>query len=150
VATHQHASGHASGHDDGHHGIGRYFVIWAILIAFSIITVVTGSMDLGATNIYLAMAIATTKATLVLLFFMHLWDETAVNRLIFVTSVLFAIVMLLGIFGDLVTRAPAALPNGGPLPATVHGDRDKLLQAIEAGTYGKRPTGHGEAAPAAH
>ncbi|HEY0713384.1 MAG TPA: cytochrome C oxidase subunit IV family protein [Polyangia bacterium] len=146
MATHQ----HGSGHDAGHHGIGRYLVIWAILIAFSVLTVVTGSMDLGATNIYLAMAIATTKATLVLLFFMHLWEETAVNRLIFITSVLFAIVMLLGIFGDLFTRAPSIMPNGGPLPATVHGDRDALIQAIEAGQYGKRPNGHGAAAPAAH
>ena len=29
-------------------------------------------MDLGAANIYVAMAIAITKATLVVLFFMHL------------------------------------------------------------------------------
>ncbi|HEY0710087.1 MAG TPA: cytochrome C oxidase subunit IV family protein [Polyangia bacterium] len=149
MAAHQHASGHDADHH-GHHGIGRYIVIWAILIAFSVLTVVTGSMDLGTANIYLAMAIATTKATLVLLFFMHLWEETAVNRLIFITSVLFALVMLVGIFGDLVTRAPSILPNGGPLPVTIHGDRDDLLKAIEAGTYGKRPSGHGEAAPAAH
>jgi cytochrome c oxidase subunit 4 len=138
VAAHQHAQGHAE-----HHGIGRYVVIWGILIAFSILTVTTGSMDLGSANIYVAMAIATTKATLVLLFFMHLWEETAVNRLIFVTSVLFAIVMILGVFGDLATRAGSALPNGGPLPATIHGDRGALLEAIASGKYGAEG-GHGE------
>ena len=115
-------SGHGAGHGDGHaaaheaHGMGRYVAIWLILLAFTIITVVTGRMDLGAANIYVAMAIATTKATLVVLFFMHLWEEGAVNRLIFVTSIIFALVLLLGLFGDLMTRAPGALPNGGPMP----------------------------------
>lgn len=143
------AQKHAEGHDAAHHGIGRYLAIWAILIAFSILTVVTGSMDLGSANIYVAMFIASTKATLVLLFFMHLWEETAVNRLIFITSVVFVLVMVLGIFGDLMTRAGTALPNGGPLPATVHGDREVLIRAVENGEYGARPAAHG-AAPAGH
>jgi caa(3)-type oxidase subunit IV len=115
-------SGHGAGHGDGHeaaheaHGMGRYVAIWLILLVFTVVTVVTGRMDLGSANIYVAMAIATTKATLVVLFFMHLWEEGAVNRLIFVTSIIFALVMLLGLFGDLMTRAPGALPNGGPMP----------------------------------
>ena len=153
MAAHQQAR-EAQGHDAAPHGIGRYLVIWGILIVFSVLTVVTGSMDLGTANIYVAMAIATAKATLVLLFFMHLWEETAVNRLIFITSVLFALVMLVGIFGDLMTRAPSALPNGGPLPATIHGDRQTLIDAIENGTYGARHSahgaGHGTPAGAAH
>jgi cytochrome c oxidase subunit 4 len=112
-----------AGHGDGHgsHGVGRYFVIWGILLAFTGITVTTGRMDLGAANIFVAMAIATTKATLVLLFFMHLYEEGAVNRLILITSVVFALVLILGTFGDLLTRAHGALPNGGPLPAHMHG-----------------------------
>lgn len=123
--TSQHGAG-GHGHDHAaaaHHGIGRYLVIWAILIAFTIITVVTGrNVHLGGSgNIILAMAIAATKATLVVLFFMHLWDEGGVNRLIFVSSIVFALVMLLGIFGDLFTRAPGALPNGGPMPIELHG-----------------------------
>ena len=111
-----------SGHDAGHgsHGVGRYFLIWGILLAFTIITVTTGRMDLGSANIFVAMAIATTKATLVLLFFMHLYEEGAVNRLILVTSVLFALVLIIGVFGDLMTRSHGALPNGGPMPIKPH------------------------------
>jgi len=101
-------------HED--HGIGRYVLIWGILLAFTILTVVTGRMDLGAANIFIALAIATTKATLVVLFFMHLWDTGGVNRLVFVVSVLFAIVLILGVFGDLTARYAPTLPNGGPLP----------------------------------
>jgi cytochrome c oxidase subunit IV len=110
--------GHGAEHKA--HGVGRYFLIWAILLVFTVVTVVTGRIDLGAANIYVAMAIATTKATLVLLFFMHLYEEGAVNRLILVTSVLFALVLIVGVFGDLMTRAPGALPNGGPMPIRPH------------------------------
>jgi cytochrome c oxidase subunit IV len=101
---------------EGSHGIGRYLLIWALLIAFTVLTVVTGKIDLGAANIFIAMLIATTKATLVVLFFMHLWDEGGVNRLVFVVSLLFLVVLLLGVFADLMWRLPISLPNEGPLP----------------------------------
>jgi cytochrome c oxidase subunit 4 len=101
---------------EGGHGIGRYLLIWGILLAFTLLTIVTGRMDLGAANIFIAMAIATTKATLVVLFFMHLWDTGGINRLVFVVSVLFAVVLMLGVFGDLMVRLPTAVPNGGPQP----------------------------------
>jgi cytochrome c oxidase subunit IV len=110
------------GHDEGHHadghaehGIGRYTAIYLILLVFTGLTVWTGRMDLGAANIFIAMAIATTKATLVVLFFMHLYDTGGVNRLVFVVSVLFVAVLMLGVFGDLLTRQSITLPNGGPI-----------------------------------
>ena len=111
----KHAADHGGEHEHAH-GTGRYWAVWAALIAFTLITVVTGKMDFGAANIWLAMLIATVKATLVVLFFMHLWDEGAVNRMVFVTSVVFLFTLLLGVFGDLVFRLNGALPNGGPLP----------------------------------
>jgi cytochrome c oxidase subunit 4 len=121
VAEHSN-TGHAEGAAAGHgHGITRYVIIWLTLLAFTVLTVVTGQIDLGAANIYVAMIIATTKATLVVLFFMHLWDEGGVNRLIFVSSIIFALVMLLGIFGDLTTRQRGGLPHGGPTPSKIHG-----------------------------
>jgi hypothetical protein len=42
----------------GTHGPGRYFVVWAILLAFTGITVGTGYMDLVALNLPLALAMA--------------------------------------------------------------------------------------------
>jgi cytochrome c oxidase subunit 4 len=100
---------------EGGHGIKRYLVVWAALLVGTVLTVVTGRIDLGAANIFIAMAIATTKATLVVLFFMHLWDEGGVNRLVFVVSVLFLVVLIVGVFGDLMTRLPITLPHGGPI-----------------------------------
>jgi cytochrome c oxidase subunit 4 len=100
-------------HEAGH-GIGRYVIVWALLLLFTAITVITGRINLGAANIFIALIIAITKATLVVLFFMHLWDMGGVNRLVFVVSVLFVAVLMLGVFGDLLVRMPASLPNGGP------------------------------------
>ena len=108
----------APSHGEEHgHGPGRYFVIWFILLAFTGLTVWTGRMDLGAGNLPIAITIATVKATLVVLFFMHLSESHGSNRLVFVVSILFALVMMIGVFGDLWTRNPMTLPTGAPPPA---------------------------------
>ena len=96
------------------HGPGRYFVIWGILLGFTVLTVVTGRMDLGSANLPIAISIATIKATLVVLFFMHLSDSHGANRLVFVVSILFVLVLMLGVFGDLLTRNSISLPGGVP------------------------------------
>jgi cytochrome c oxidase subunit 4 len=98
----------------GGHGAGRYYVVWLLLIVFTITTVVTGRLDLGAANLPLALTIATIKATLVVLFFMHLSEAAGANRLVFVVSVVFLLVLMLGVFGDLLTRNPMTLPGGVP------------------------------------
>jgi cytochrome c oxidase subunit 4 len=104
------------------HGAGRYVLIWLVLLGFTITTVVTGRMDLGSANLPIALGIATIKATLVVLFFMHLWDSEGINRLVFGVAVLFVIVLLLGVFGDLLTRMPDALPTGRHAPMLEGGD----------------------------
>ncbi|MDZ4694369.1 MAG: cytochrome C oxidase subunit IV family protein [Deltaproteobacteria bacterium] len=105
-------SEHAAHGAHENHGIKRYVVIYLILLVFTGLTYVTGKMDLGDFNIVLAMAIATTKASLVVMFFMHLWDEGNINRLVFVLSVFFAILLIVGVFGDLIFRLPVTLPPG--------------------------------------
>jgi len=105
-------------HDQEHaHGPGRYVVIWLVMLAFTLTTVVTGRMDLGSANLPIALLIATIKATLVVLFFMHLWDSEGINRLVFGVSVLFVLVLMIGVFGDLLTRSEEALPTGTHAPS---------------------------------
>jgi cytochrome c oxidase subunit 4 len=109
-----------SKHDEGHgggehaHGVGRYIAIWIALLVGTGLTVWTGRMDLGAGNIFLALAIASIKATLVVLFFMHMIETPAANRIVFVTSIVFAIVLIIGVFGDLWTRNAMTLPSAAP------------------------------------
>ncbi len=106
-------------HDEEHggehaHGIGRYIGVWALLICGTIATVITGRIDLGVGNIFVALLIASIKATLVILFFMHMIDTPAANRIVFVTSIVFAIVLIVGVFGDLWTRNVMTLPSAAP------------------------------------
>ena len=49
-----------------------YVTIWAILMAMTITTVLVARADIGPFNVVVALVIATIKATLVVLFFMHL------------------------------------------------------------------------------
>jgi len=106
------------GHHAGAHGTGRYWVVWFILICFTVLTVITGRMDLSEhvawLNIAIALTIATIKATLVVLFFMHMTEAAGTNRIVFVTSFLFLLVMIFGVFGDLWTRSEMSLPSAAP------------------------------------
>jgi cytochrome c oxidase subunit 4 len=117
----------AEAHAAHGHGPGRYFVIWIALLSFTVLTVYTGRMNLGSANLPLAMVIATTKATLVVLFFMHLSESHGVNRLVFLVSVIFMLVLMTGVFGDLAFRYPLSLPSdatpmleNGSVPAAPH------------------------------
>ena len=71
-------------------------------------------MDLGWANLPLAMTIASIKAILVILFFMHMTEAAGANRLVFSASFVFMFVMILGVFGDLWTRNPMTLPSSAP------------------------------------
>lgn len=109
--TNQTESGKAEQHA---HGAGRYFVVWILLLIFTALTVYTGHYH---PNIYLALIIATIKATLVVLFFMHMTEAPGANRLVFSVSLLFTLVLMTGVFGDLLTRNPMSLPGGAPPPS---------------------------------
>lgn len=104
----------AEAHEAHAHGPGRYFLIWFLLIVGTVATVWTGRMDLGSANLPLALVIATTKATLVVLFFMHLSESHGVNRLVFLVSVIFMLVLMIGVFGDLLFRYGPSLPWHAP------------------------------------
>lgn len=111
-----HEATDASTSKDEHstHGVGRYFVVWVLLLIFTATTVITGRMDLGSANIFIALLIASVKATLVVLFFMHMTEAPGANRLVFVVSLVFSVVLMIGVFGDLWTRNPMSLPSGAP------------------------------------
>ena len=48
-----------------------YFIIFGALIAFTVLTVLVAQIDLGKMNAVVALTIAVVKATLVVLYFMH-------------------------------------------------------------------------------
>ena len=78
--------------------------VLAVLFALTALTVGAASIDLGSWNVWVALAIATMKASLVLLFFMHLKYEGRVLKLSFLATVGFLAIIIGFLFFDIAFR----------------------------------------------
>jgi len=82
-----------------------YVGIWLALMAGTILTVVVAGIDLGPLNPVMALAIATTKAVLVVLFFMHVkYAHERLTKLVIVTAIFFFLILLALTMADYTTR----------------------------------------------
>ena len=81
-----------------------YYTIFALLMLGTTITVAVAFLDLGALNTVAALAIACTKAALVVLFFMHVKYSTRLTWAVVAGAVLFLFIMLALTFNDYLTR----------------------------------------------
>ncbi len=70
--------------------------VWLALMVLTYVTVVATKIDLGELNLWLAMLIAVIKASLVVLYFMHLRYDKPLNSLVFVGGLVF-VALFLGI-----------------------------------------------------
>ncbi len=93
------AHGTADAHDadNKHHHIipiKTLTMVFGALVALTVITVLTAQVDLGVLNVPLALAIAGTKATLVVAIFMALYYDNRVNTVVFAVGAVFVVVFL--------------------------------------------------------
>jgi len=79
--------------------------IWAILMAMTLTTVLVSFVDIGPFNIVVALVIATIKATLVVLFFMHLRYSPKLTMATVVAAMFFLFLLLGLTMTDYLTRA---------------------------------------------
>jgi cytochrome c oxidase subunit 4 len=84
-------------HEDEHHGLAHVATIKVLiatggtLLLLTLLTVAATKIDFGANiNLAIAMVIAVTKATLVVLFFMHLRYDRLFHSVVFVSAILAA------------------------------------------------------------
>lgn len=85
-------SGHVSqaSHGPGHvMPAGVLIAVFLALLALTLLTVAATWVDLGSWNLWIALGIATVKASLVALFFMHLAYDNRFNALVFVVGLAF-------------------------------------------------------------
>jgi cytochrome c oxidase subunit IV len=82
-----------------------YYLIFASLIVGTAITVGVAFIDLGPLNAVVALTIAVIKATLVVLFFMHVRYSTKLTWAVVVASVFWLGILLVLTFSDYLTRA---------------------------------------------
>lgn len=81
-----------------------YAVVLTALLVGTFLTVQAAKVDLGPWNIVLALAIAVTKMTLVILFFMHAKYSTRRTKLIIVSGFFWLAIMLSLTLADYTSR----------------------------------------------
>jgi cytochrome c oxidase subunit IV len=86
--------------------LGTYFAVWAALLVGTFLTYEAAKLDLGQFNAAVALIIATTKALLVALFFMHLRGASEkLLKLVVISTIFFLFIMLILSMADFGTRA---------------------------------------------
>jgi len=113
-------------HASAHSGLGHVVPVWllaavfAALIVLTVLTVTVAQIDLGNMNLYLALAIAAVKASLVVLFFMHLFWDRPFNSMIFVGCLLFVTLFIGLALTDSKANEASAIPGQGKDMSGVH------------------------------
>jgi cytochrome c oxidase subunit 4 len=126
MAAHAHSaeSAHREGYDFAHPlpvwGLALVFVILTFL---TVLTVAQASFDLGNWDIALTMFIATVKATLVMLFFMHLAFDKPFNLIIFLSAFVFVALFVTFTLTD-------ARQNAGTLEPVIDEPPVAISQAV--------------------
>lgn len=102
----------AAHHDDHDHGyahvspIPQLIGVFLVLIVLTVLTTQTTEWHLGRFEIWVSMAIATLKATLVGAYFMHLRYDKAFNILAFLSAFAFAALFVLFAMMDSLAYQP--------------------------------------------
>jgi cytochrome c oxidase subunit 4 len=110
MSDHKSASGHTSEQTPEHISehistTGSSVAIWLALLAGTGITVAAAFINLGPFNTIVALAIATIKATLVVLFFMHVkYAHEKLTGLVVVSAIFWLFVLLALSMADYTTR----------------------------------------------
>jgi cytochrome c oxidase subunit IV len=89
-----------------HHiaSIRMYVAVFLTLIAGTALTVTIARMDLGRLNVVVALTIAVIKATLVVLFFMHLRWSGSLVKIVIGAALLWLLILLVLMGADYATR----------------------------------------------
>lgn len=82
-----------------------YWIIWGSLIVLTFVTAGVAYLDLGPFNTIVALTIATCKALLVILFFMHVKDASErLTKVVIISSIFWLLIMLGLSLSDFGTR----------------------------------------------
>jgi cytochrome c oxidase subunit 4 len=93
-------------HDGGHHvlPLSVYWAVFIALIVGTIVTVWSATIDLGALNVVVALIIASVKAALVILYFMHVKYSSKLVWVFAASGFFWVMMMILFTMQDFVSR----------------------------------------------
>jgi cytochrome c oxidase subunit 4 len=110
----------AGGPVSGGHALGHILpprillVVWAGLVVLTGLTLAAARVNLGGLNLWLAMVIATAKACLVALYFMHLRYDRPIYAIIFLGALLFVTLFVGLVLLDTQSYQPQMIPGYAP------------------------------------
>ena len=94
------------------HSRAVYFYVFGALLFLTGLTTAIAYADLGPMSNAAAIGIASAKALLVALYFMHLREESSLTWVFLTISFLFLGILFSFAFGDYLTRGWQNLPKG--------------------------------------
>ncbi len=113
TSSHAHAvADHGHDPNDFAHPLPIWMLL-AVFVALTVLTIITvaqASYDLGSYDVIVTMVIATIKATLVMLFFMHLAFDKPFNMIIFLSSFVFVALFIMFTLFDAKLNSPSFIP----------------------------------------
>jgi cytochrome c oxidase subunit 4 len=89
-----------------------YFLIFAALFALTALTTGVAFIDLGQYNTVASLAIAVTKAILVILFFMHVRYSPHLTRIVVAAGFFWLAILITLTLSDFRTRSWTPRPSG--------------------------------------
>jgi len=99
-----------------------YVTVYVILLLLLALTVEAARHDLGYWNFAVSLLIATVKAVVIALFFMHVWNSTRLVKLVVATSLLWMVILFTLSLADYWTRDWDSIVGGSqdvtPLDST--------------------------------
>ncbi len=141
-------STHSTTHAHDHSNDWKlYLGILVALLILTVVTVAAAGVDFGSANVIIAVLIATVKASLVALFFMHLRHDSPINSIIFLSALLFLGFLLILCLLDINSRHDVKPYNWkGPEKGVVYPARDlgQAPQGTAAPTSGAADTKGGQ------
>lgn len=78
--------------------------VFAALVGLTLLTVAAAQISFGAWEVWVSLGIASVKAALVAIYFMHLRHDRPFNVIVFFSSLLFVVLFLALTLMDLQTR----------------------------------------------
>jgi cytochrome c oxidase subunit IV len=103
---------HHEEHTHGHIApLSMYYAVFGALMVGTIITVIVAYIDLGFLNTAVALGIAVTKATLVVLYFMHVRWASRLTWLVIAASLFWLILMFSIGMTDYLSRDWMGVPG---------------------------------------
>ena len=89
----------------------QYSYVFGTLLLLTFVTTAVGMINLGRLNVVVALVIAVIKATLVVLFFMHIYWSTKLTKVVVVSGLAWLALLLWLTLTDVLSRGWLGFPG---------------------------------------